>query len=186
VDGKVIVLGGQDDTGKVLNSCESYDLVHKKRQKSHSWWCPFPPMLIERCDACAAVVDGHMIVMGGWDARNRALDSCEMYDPDQKRWCSVPSMPTKRSGACAVAVDGKVIVLGGQDDTGKVLNSCESYDLVHKKWCPFPSMIMSRSRACAALVDGKKVIVMGGEDNKGPNGYRQHLSSCEVYRPGQQ
>jgi len=92
-------------------------------------------MNTKRSDAYEAVVGEQVIVMGGWnwnqsDERTTSLDSCEAYEPFQKRWLSVPSMNTIRSAACAAVVGCQIVVMGGGDDLNYPhTDSCEIYDL---------------------------------------------------------
>jgi len=146
---------------------------------SRKKWSRIPAMNTKRSEACAAVVGGQVIVMGGRDEKNRCLDWCESYDPVKKKWnLDLPPMNTKRYLACAVAVDGHIIVMGGLDEWNRPLNCCESYDPLEKKWSYFPSMNTKRYRACAAVVGGR-IIAMGGLDERHDNS----LKPCESYDP---
>eukprot|EP00957_Ditylum_brightwellii_P197868 15073450-Ditylum_brightwellii.AAC.1 len=77
-----------------------------------------------RCGCAAAVLNGRIIVVGGYDRNDRYLSSAEEYDPATGRWSSIPSMHTKRSGCAAAVLNGQLFVLGGYDGK-KRLSSAE-------------------------------------------------------------
>eukprot|EP00957_Ditylum_brightwellii_P088713 6755436-Ditylum_brightwellii.AAC.1 len=55
--------------------------------------------------SCATVVlDGKLVVVGGWDGTNN-LAVVEEYNPQTERWTLLPSMETKRSRCAAVVMD---------------------------------------------------------------------------------
>eukprot|EP00957_Ditylum_brightwellii_P162249 12353888-Ditylum_brightwellii.AAC.1 len=69
-------------------------------------------METKRSQSAAVVLDGNVVVIGGYDGMN-SVASVEEYNPQTGRWTSLPSMGTMRSGCAAVALDGKVVVAGG-------------------------------------------------------------------------
>ena len=110
-------MGGEDDNGNTISSCEVYN-KHSKR------WSPIPSMTTKRCGCAAAVVDGKLIVVGGYDGED-FLSSCEVYNKQWKQWSSFPSMTTQRCGCAAALMDRKLFVGGERDCNLNYLSLCE-------------------------------------------------------------
>mmetsp|Transcript_25430 Transcript_25430/g.38081 ORF Transcript_25430/g.38081 Transcript_25430/m.38081 type:complete len:174 (-) Transcript_25430:46-567(-) len=119
-------------------------------------------MHTKRYNCAAAVLDGQLYVVGGYEG-NRRLSSAEVYNPATKCWSLITNMNHKRSNCAAVSLCGKVIVVGGYDGEGKFLAACEAYNPTTRQWSSIPSMQTKRSGCAAVGVDGT-LYVMGGQD----------------------
>eukprot|EP00957_Ditylum_brightwellii_P026936 2036299-Ditylum_brightwellii.AAC.1 len=60
----------------------------------------------KRASCAAAVLDGQLYVVGGYD-RNKAFSSAEVYNPTTKGWSIITSMNLQRSYCAAVSLCGK-------------------------------------------------------------------------------
>ena len=144
-------------------------------------WSALPPMAHERSATGTAVLDGQLVVIGGWDGKN-ALDSVEVLTlplddggltssdggcaSGGARWTTLPPMRAKRWGCAAVARNGRLIVAGGKDkDPGvsgaHALDTVERYDPATQEWTSLPAMRAHREALGAAVVCGR-VVVVGG------------------------
>jgi len=137
-------------------------VVHVVRFMKRPTWSPWesiPDMTTHRSGACAAALDGKVIVMRGHDGYV-AFSLCGMYDTVQRQWFAISNMTTERCGACAVTLDGKVIVMGGTTE-GPSSSSCEEYDTVQRQWFAISNMTTERVGACSAMLDGKVIVMRG-------------------------
>ena len=91
----IIIIGGLDKNGNVLNTVVSYNV---KEQKSKM----LPSMKQKRRGCTAVVTDNVIIVMGGWDEKRNDLNSVECFNFYDYVWEDFPSMKEQRFGATAV------------------------------------------------------------------------------------
>ena len=82
-------------------------------------WERVAPMESGRAGAGAVVVDGKVMVVGGFSG-TEFLSSVEIYNPSDNTWQSGPSLPAPRSGMGVAALDGNVYVAGGNRGTGRL------------------------------------------------------------------
>eukprot|EP00957_Ditylum_brightwellii_P110354 8416998-Ditylum_brightwellii.AAC.1 len=67
-------MGVSPCSGHPRSSAEQYDTTSEQ-------WSAFPSMNEARCGCAAAVLNGKIIVVGGYDRNDRTLSSGEDYDP---------------------------------------------------------------------------------------------------------
>ena len=91
----VIVIGGADKDGKVLNTVVIYNV---QTGKSHM----LPEMKCKRKGCTAVVSQGAIVVMGGRDERGTFLTSEECFAFDRYSWEDLPPMNEARYSATAV------------------------------------------------------------------------------------
>jgi N-acetylneuraminic acid mutarotase len=91
-------MGGNDAEYVSLSSVERYD-------PEKNAWEAVAPMSTARDASAAAVVDGKLYVMGGYDRQNR-LSSVEQYDPVKDEWVAMASMAlyTGTTYLCAISL----------------------------------------------------------------------------------
>ncbi|XP_028411893.1 kelch-like ECH-associated protein 1 [Dendronephthya gigantea] len=94
-DDEVILIGGSDYSGKLLNKVLIYNM---KTEKSHM----LPDMKYKRRGCAAAVVGDTVVVMGGQDERGNSLKSVESFRFDSCTWEELPEMQEARYGATTV------------------------------------------------------------------------------------
>jgi len=92
------VMGGFDGQNR-LSSVERYD-------PATNAWEAVAPMSTARSYSAAAVFDGKLYVMGGFDGQRRLLSSVERYDPARNEWVSMASMAlnTGTNSFCSVSM----------------------------------------------------------------------------------
>jgi hypothetical protein len=117
-DGKVLVAGGQNNSGSV-SSAELYDPA------SGTWRLTTGSLNDARRNHTATLLpNGDVLVAGGVGA-GPFLSSAELYDPASGTWTATGSLNTARFAHTATLLpDGKVLVAGGQSNSG-VLRSAE-------------------------------------------------------------
>ncbi|MBM3948171.1 MAG: hypothetical protein FJ312_02815 [SAR202 cluster bacterium] len=164
-DGRVLVIGGIDDTFIPLKSVETYDVATGK-------WTPVASMETARNNHTATLLqDGRVLVVGGGKLDGPWTSSAEVYDPAADTWSSAGTMPKGRSFHTATLLkDGRVLVVGGK---GK-LRTAEVWDPATNTWTPAGVTQQPRSEHGAGLLSDGRVIVIGGIGG---------LASTEIYDP---
>lgn len=168
-NGKVLISGGQDDTG-ALAGCELFSGLSGGFESA-------PSMSVARKEhAVAMLEDGRVLLMGGRNTSG-SLASVDAYDPRTNAMTALPPMPEPRYAARAERLpDGKILVMGGRNETG-YLNSTVLYDPVSNTWTVGPPMSTPRAYfGWSRLVDGR-ILVAGGQNDSGA------ISACEIYDP---
>ena len=92
----VVVIGGADKRGKVLNTVIMYNV---KTEQSHM----LPPMRCKRSRCTAVVVGNNIVVLGGFGER-RELKSVESFNFERNTWQELPEMSQARYWHTAVVV----------------------------------------------------------------------------------
>jgi archaellum component FlaC len=76
---QVVVLGGRDKNGQVLNDVFMYDCKTGKITV-------LPSMLEKRCQCCAVITGNTIVVMGGIDEKDEFLNSVEFFTMGGSTW----------------------------------------------------------------------------------------------------
>ncbi|KGN47905.1 F-box/kelch-repeat protein SKIP30 [Cucumis sativus] len=113
--GKLFVLGGGSDAVDPLtgdqdrnfatNEVWSYDPVIRR-------WSQRASMLIPRAMFACGVLEGKIVVAGGFTSCRKSISQAEMYDPDSDVWISLPDLHRTHNSACTgVVIGGELHVL---------------------------------------------------------------------------
>jgi hypothetical protein len=119
-NGKVLVTGGLDSTGKAIATAELYDPTNQ------SFTLTKGSLETARAFQTATLLkDGTVLVTGGTDGTS-SLATAELYDPTTGVFSSTGNMANARQSHMATLLnDGTVLVTGGTN--GAVLASAELY-----------------------------------------------------------
>lgn len=173
LDGKVLVVGGDDFGSGTLASAEVYD-------PHTGTWVATGSMHEVRADHTATrLLDGRVLVGGGVSNEpdtGIASASAELYDPGSGSWSVTGRMTAARMYATATLLsDGRVFVVGGLGyyGDGAALASAEVYDAATGSWSSTGSMHDLVGYTATLLPDGKVLVLGGGSDNV-----------AELYNPG--
>mmetsp|Transcript_63246 Transcript_63246/g.181403 ORF Transcript_63246/g.181403 Transcript_63246/m.181403 type:complete len:529 (-) Transcript_63246:132-1718(-) len=185
---QIYALGGRFEE-QVLSTVEMFDTWRGK-------WVSQPPMAAKRCGcAAAALPDGGLLVVGGYDERgivDGLLHSCEVFDPVIQQWapCEHPLRRPRWGHACAT-LGGLVYTVGGcslregapaHEAFMETLSSCEVLDpsgATGSGWRPAPSLCVARSGARVVALGSNYLAVVGGCDDV--FGRSEVLSSVELF-----
>lgn len=160
--GRLHVMGGWNYNNADSDSLDSHDIYDPKT----GTWTPAAPLATKRNAAAAAVLDGHIVVIGGRAPGIRANDqtslaSCEVYDPVADSWREGPPLPQARASLAAVTLRGSVYALGGESTPGGVRASVTRLDALDGSWATLPDMPLAAHGLAAGVAD-HAIIVMGG------------------------
>mmetsp|Transcript_120367 Transcript_120367/g.300267 ORF Transcript_120367/g.300267 Transcript_120367/m.300267 type:complete len:548 (+) Transcript_120367:64-1707(+) len=183
------VFGGRNKSSLALDTVEMFDSWHGQ-------WVTQPPLPTPRVSATAAALpDGRILVIGGYDRRGMIeglLATCEVYDPRTRTWQAggATSMQRARWGHGCAALGGNVYVIGGCSlarharpavTSMETLKSCEVYCPKEDAWTEIAPLQTSRSGSRLVAVAGRYLAAIGGCDDI--FGREQHLKTVELYDP---
>jgi hypothetical protein len=167
--GKVLSIGGGDNSGNILASAEVYSPTSGK-------WTLTGSMAEARGSFPAVVLtNGKVLVSGGVGTGNVILSGAELYDPATGTWSSAGSLSVARAAHTATLLPGgKVLVAGGCTTTPCTTTAVsELYDPTSNTWSTTGSLNTARSFHTAVLLKTGKVLAVSGFGT----------SSCELYSP---
>src|ERR1041384_2441434 len=127
-DGRVLIVGGQNETGVVSDS-EVFDA----QAKTFSLAARLRP---PRADHAATLLaDGRVLITGGL-AKEEPLDSTEIYDPERNSFSPGPSLSRARAGHTATILDDGTLLVAGGDKEGSAeifYPSAEKFELIEAR-----------------------------------------------------
>ena len=167
-NGDVLVVGGYYlavGNTKILNSCEIYNARTKK-------WIVTDSLKIDReYHTATKLLDGRILVAGGFSGTQKELTDCEIYDPNKGEWSEAAPLNIARFEHTATLLpDGKVLVTGGENysnPTSPWLKTCELYDPIQNKWTIVKSLSVAHSLHSALLLNNGLILITGGSFNTG-------------------
>ncbi|WP_179475299.1 serine/threonine-protein kinase [Mycolicibacterium vinylchloridicum] len=167
IGGRIVVTGGVDANGKLLNTTEVFD---------GTTWKLGAQMPTPRKMFGAAADDRLMYTVGGSDGTTD-LPTVEAYDPGADSWTSLPALSEPRSDLGVAIADARLVAVGGLS-RGQVLKTVSVMDLSAKSWAGLPDMGTPRHGMAVAAVE-KSVYVIGGATDPGNN---QVTSTAETLK----
>ncbi|HYM78388.1 MAG TPA: kelch repeat-containing protein [Candidatus Dormibacteraeota bacterium] len=170
--GKVLSIGGADNSGNILSSAELYNSSTGKWALTGS--------MIEARESFPAVVlkSGKVLVSGGLGTSSIVLAAAELYDPTTGAWTSAGSMSVARVAHTATLLSsGKVLVTGGCTTNlcGADSAVSELYDPTSNTWSTTGSLNTARAYHTAVALKTGKVLAIGGSASG------VVTTSCELY-----
>ena len=116
-----------------------YDPATKK-------WTAMSPLPEPRSSFDAAVLDGKIYVVGGWqmagDAEKKWHQTAYVLDPatETPHWQPLPEPPFQRRALALAALQGKIYVIGGMQKEGGPTRQVDVFDPASGKWSEGPSL----------------------------------------------
>lgn len=167
VGDRIVVTGGVDAGGRVLNTTEVYD---------GTGWTLGAPMPTPR-QLLGAASDGTLVYAVGGTNATGDLTAVEAYDPSADTWTTMPALPAPRSDFGVAVTDARLVAVGGIAE-GRPLKSVTAFDLTTATWTDLPDLGTARRGAAVAAV-GKTVYAIGGSTGTGEG---QATSSSEALK----
>jgi hypothetical protein len=170
-NGKVLVAGGQDASGKALANAEVYDPA------AGTFAATSNAMPNKAVAATATLLgNGKVLLAGGGNS------STQIYDPATNTWSNSGGMAAQRSWHTATLLpNGKVLIAGGSGNNGATTNTAQLYDPATGSFSSTGSLITSRDNHTATLLPNGKVLIAGGRTATAQSS--TDLSSAEIYDP---
>lgn len=165
VGDRIIVTGGVDANGTLLNTTEVFD--------GNSWTLGAP--IPTPRQTLAAASDGKLVYAVGGGNGITDLPTVEAYDPAAKSWTRLPDLPQPRGDLGVAIADRRLVAVGGQS-AGQVLKSVSVLDLTTNAWAGLPDMAIARHGMAVDAV-GQAVFAIGGSSEAGDG---QATSSAET------
>jgi hypothetical protein len=163
-DGRVLVIGGSDTSGKPVASAQIYDPKTGRFSPTGSM-VTAPPGGVS---VATLLADGRVLVAGGSSGEPCGNGGCpgvataEIYDPATGKFSPTGSMTEPRWGCTGTLLpDGRVLIAGGIA-TNSPLTSAEIYDPATGKFSSTASMSGGHSWATATLLPDGRVLIAGG------------------------
>ena len=151
VDGRLFVIGGSTVMEEYIASERS--------------WVPVAYMRSAADGMAAVVMNGKLIVIGGFDF-GRYLTTVRAYDPRDRTWNELPSLLTARAYCAATVLGGDIVVIGGWGVSGPMgadrISSVERYNQRLQCWEAMPSLTKSLSDSAAIVVPYRPHWLIGG------------------------
>eukprot|EP01042_Synura_sphagnicola_P001776 gene1776-2085_t len=169
-DGSLFISGGgltmwQGST--VFSSCYLLQEAVRTESEPYQHWSSSPsPMLSSRCGHTAiTLLNGNVLVCGGYGGQTSYLSSTEIFDPQRNQWVAAADMRARRTGlGASLGPCGAVYALGGSADGLTGDESMERYDPREGKWRTCCPMKMKRCYYSACFGGSGILYAMGGVD----------------------
>lgn len=165
-NGDILIAGGfyqAIGVMKYMNSCEIYNIDSSK-------WIITDSLKIPRGGhSSIKLLDGRVLVTGGFNEINGELADCEIYDPEIREWASAALMNVARYEHSATLLpDGKVFICGGKNYSNPQspwLKSCELYDPVLNTWIEVTSLFVAHTLHSIIMLENGLLLITGGDIN---------------------
>lgn len=184
--GQLYVVGGRNQQQDPLDVVEMFDTWHGE-------WVTCPSMSAKRAGcAAAALPDGRLLVVGGYDEKGIVeglLESCEVFDPRTKSWALFPApLGRPRWGHGCATLQGRVFAVGGcslrpgappHEAFMETLRSCEVHDPAKGTWTVSADLHVARAGARVVTLGERYLAAVGGCDDV--FGRAELLASLEIF-----
>ena len=146
-DGKLYRVGGftaknPEDKEQDLWSQDSFAMFDPATGK----WTDLPPLPSGRSSHDAAVLDGKLYVVGGWNMQgdketewHSTAAVCDLTQ-DKLEWKEI-EVPFKRRALSVAANNGKLYVIGGMQHDGNATTNVDVYDPASQLWSAGPAIL---------------------------------------------
>ena len=92
-------------------------------------------MLVPRSMFACCVMNGKIVVAGGFTSCRKSISQAEIYDPEKDVWIPMPDLHRTHNSACSgVVIGGKVHVLHKDMSTVQVLDNAGQWTVEEYGW----------------------------------------------------
>ena len=185
-DGRIFVIGGENEIGDYLDTVEYLDL-----KNPDNGWTMMSYKLEKGIKHAASVItsDNKIYVMGGvYELHGNSFDyTYQMYDLNNPNagWVRKGTMKTRRAHSCALIKGDIIYNIGGINS--RYISMIEKLDLsvANPKWeNAGDSGIYRKDFGCSLDIDGN-IMIVGGEPNTSDNGNTRllEISGTDIVIP---
>jgi hypothetical protein len=161
---QMIVWGGQDGNGNIINTGAGYDPV------AHVWTSTAILDAPAARGGHTAVWTGTRMIVWGGNGRDSlgqstALNDGGVYDPETGFWetTGIAGAPQARGAHTAVWTGNRMIIWGGSIQSGQLVNTGGVYNVSTRAWTPTNPVAQPEARDLhSAVWTGQEMIVSGG------------------------
>jgi N-acetylneuraminic acid mutarotase len=140
------------------------------------FWTAGAPMPTPRTEVTAAVLDGNIYIIGGFDEFGQVTDIVEVYNIANNTWSkTAAALPEALHHTAASSYNGKIYVVGGYTAPWSPSNKLFIYDPVQNSWQEGRPMPTARGALNVNFVGGILYAIGGSSDRP--------LGSNEAYDP---
>jgi N-acetylneuraminic acid mutarotase len=161
LNGRVYAFGGMNEIFNWQDTTLLYDF------DTDAWSASQDLPYVGYFMRCAAVDDENILLVGGYNYSDTAIEACYLFNVNTEVFTPVASMPEGRSAGGLAFMDGTVYYFGGWDDSLIIRQEIFAYDVASDSWSLAGMMPKARAAMAAAAVSDGRVYLMGG----GPNYY---------------
>ena len=175
-DGKVLVVGGIDDSGTDLGSAEVFDPA------TSGWTSTTGPMATARRRAQAITLNNGRVLVTGGISGSSVLQTTELFNPTPSNFTGAGAMLFQRHGHTLTKLDsGQILVAAGITTTStNDLEECELFEQLTTQWNATDTLTRARYYHAAAKLGDGSVLVAGGYSR----GLSSNISTSERFNPG--
>jgi N-acetylneuraminic acid mutarotase len=134
----------EDGEEKDLHSQSDVARYDSKAKK----WLEIAPLPEPRSSFDAAVLDGKIYVVGGWQMRgeeetvwHRSAYALDLNNNGKLNWVKLPEPPFVRRALSVAAHNGKIYAIGGMQEKGKPSTDVFVFDVAKNEWATGPKLI---------------------------------------------
>lgn len=132
----------KDDEDQSLWSQESFACF----DPASGQWTELAPLPSGRSSHDAAVVDGKLYVVGGWNMQGASETKwhtsavvCDLTQPELK-WTEIAAPPFQRRAVSLAACKGKLFVVGGMQEDNQITTRVDVFDPATNAWTTAPAL----------------------------------------------
>jgi RHS repeat-associated protein len=176
--GRLLVLGGQDESGKPKADAFIQDpdigamtALTSKLNYARAW------------HTATVLPDGKVLILGGVGADGSVVSQAELFDPASETFAAISSgAPDPRAFYSATLLtDGRLWIAGGVSATGQTLRSTQLWDPRQRASSSSVTLTAFRRNHSSCLLSDGRLLIWGGKDNQGTD-----LSNGEIFDPAAQ
>ncbi|XP_071716844.1 F-box/kelch-repeat protein SKIP30-like [Rutidosis leptorrhynchoides] len=146
--GKLFVLGGGSDAVDPLtgdqdgrfatNEVWAYDPIIRR-------WASRTGMIVPRAMFACCVVNGKILVAGGFTTCRKSISKAEIYDPEKDVWAPIPDLHHSHNSACSALIIGGEVHVVHKGLTNVQVLTKDGWRVYEHSWVQGPMTVVNGS-----------------------------------------
>lgn len=174
-NGQIYRVGGLSFKNKLEEETQFHSLANfAKYDPKSNTWADLPALPEPRSSLDAAVVDGQLYVVGGWNLQDKSAQEAPWHDDalvfdlskPEGAWKAIATPPFTKRAIAVAAHNHKLYVLGGMTDGNQTSKEVHVFDPATNTWATGPELPGKdgfAGFACSAFAAGGKLYFNGSE-----------------------